>query len=67
MPGLVGHDGQYADVKFFAHYYHVCGLMLSSSIHDRTGERTVECACLSGWGKRMLKVDEAPQCLYRPS
>jgi hypothetical protein len=46
MPGLVGLDGQLAAQKIFMHYYHVCGLMLSSEVHDRTGERTMSCTGL---------------------
>jgi hypothetical protein len=47
MPGLVGLDGQFAAQKIFMHYYHVCGLMLSSEVHDRTGERTMSCTGLN--------------------
>ena len=43
---LVGHDGQYAGHKIFAHVYHVCALMLTSQVHDRTGERTMTCLAL---------------------
>jgi len=43
---LVGHDAQYAGQKTFMHYFHVCALMLTSEVHDRTGERTLTCLAL---------------------
>ena len=46
QPGQIGHDGQYAGQKIFMHVYHVCGLMLCSEVHERTGERSMACLAL---------------------